>query len=129
MGVALAYELVFGDDASEAVNVAVNIGMGLAFAEYSRDNERQADQYGIHYMVKAGYDPNGALGMFDKLAAMGDHGSSNVFEQLARSHPETQERIQNAKRQIQEMMPLPPGLTFNEAKYQSMLQRLPKKQG
>lgn len=124
MGVALAYELVFGgdDSSSAALSTAINIGMGLVFAKYSRDNEREADNYGIYYMDKAGYDPRGALGMFDKLAALGGRGGANVFEQLVSSHPDTQERIANAKSQISAMRPT--GGATNETRYKSMVARL-----
>ena len=123
LGVALAYELAFGDDGGgEALGTAINLGMGLVFAKYSRDNEREADQYGIYYMQQAGYDPRGALGMFDKLAALGRSGAPNVFEQLASSHPDTEERITNAKAQIAKMGQV--GGRTNESRYTTMLARL-----
>ncbi len=125
LGAGLAYELVFGSDPSAAVETAIQVGMGLVFSGYSRDNEREADRFGIHYMVQAGYDPNGAIGMFEKLAALGGEGYSNVFEQLAASHPETQERIANARAQIVEMQPLPANLTMGAQRYLQMLKRLP----
>ncbi|MGH8016375.1 MAG: M48 family metallopeptidase, partial [Candidatus Zixiibacteriota bacterium] len=128
MGVALAYQLVFGgNNPSAAVDAAIGIGMGLAFAGYSRDAEREADQFRIHYMVKAGYNPQGAVAMFETLARLGGSGQSGVFEKLASSHPETQERIANAKRQIAEMSPLPQGLTDDQSRYETMVKRLPPK--
>jgi predicted Zn-dependent protease len=99
--------------------------LGLVFSGYSRDNEREADNFGINYMVQAGYDPHGAIGMFEKLAALGEKGNLSVFEKLTASHPETQERIANAKAQIAEMQPLPANLTLGVQRYQQMLQRLP----
>ncbi len=130
LGIAAAYELAFGEEgAGDVLNAAIGLGMNLAFADYSRDNEREADAFGIIYMTEAGYNPRGALGMFDKLAALsGGDGGSNVFENLARSHPQTQERIANAEQQIRDMGQLPDRLTFNEARYQQMLRRLPDKQ-
>jgi predicted Zn-dependent protease len=125
LGVAMAYQLVFGKDAGPALNAAINTGMGLLFAGYSRDNEREADRDGIYYMVKAGYDPEAAVTMFEKLAQLGAGGSSNVFEKLASDHPETSERITNAKQEIAAMGQLPRGLALNAAKYREMAQRLP----
>jgi predicted Zn-dependent protease len=128
LGVATAYQLIFGEEgASNVLNVAINVGMSLAFADYSRDNEREADEFGIHYMMKAGYDPDGAIGMFNKLAELGGGGDYSVFEKLSSSHPATQERISNAKNQIAAMRPLPSGLTLGAARYQQMLKRLPAK--
>lgn len=124
MGVQLAYQLVFGDgDQSEALNAAIGIGMGLAFAGYSRENEREADRYGIIYMRDAGYDPRGAVDMFETLKELrGDHQASSL-ELLASSHPEADERIQNARQQIAQMQ-LSGNLTVGRDRYQQMLQRL-----
>lgn len=128
MGVQLAYTLIFGgDDAGEAVNAGIVLGMGLAFAGYSRDAEREADQYGIHYMVKAGYDPAGAVAMFETLGRLGGERSGNVFEKLSSSHPESQERAANAKDQISKLQPLPANLSLGRDKYQLMLKRIPPK--
>ncbi|MBN1211260.1 MAG: M48 family metalloprotease [candidate division Zixibacteria bacterium] len=126
LGVATAYDLVFGGEgAGEALNLAINLGMMLIFSEYSRDNEREADYFGMHYLVKAGYDPHRGLGMFDKLSALGGGGEPNIFEKLSSTHPDTQERIQNTQRQIAEMGAIPANLKVGESKYQAMLQRLP----
>ncbi|MFZ5981826.1 MAG: M48 family metallopeptidase [Candidatus Zixiibacteriota bacterium] len=130
LGVAAAYELVFGEDSTSAVlNTAIGLGLGLIFSGYSRENEREADSYGMHYLVKAGYDPSAGLGMFEKLAAMGGEGSSSIFEQLSSSHPDSRERISNTKQQIAEMKPYPSGLRIGRDKYQEMLKRLSPKSG
>ena len=128
LGVQLAYALVFGgDDAGAAVNAGIGLGMGLLFADYSRGAEREADQYGIHYMIKAGYDPAGAIDMFETLGRLGGERSGNVFEKLVSSHPETQERIANTKSQIRKRQPLTKHLSLGKEKYQLMLKRLPPK--
>ncbi len=121
MGVALLQQLVLGES-SEALNAAVNIGLGLSLASYSRENEREADSYGITYMTRAGYNPNGSVTMFEKLASMSD-GSTNYFEGLISSHPDTQERIANVKAQINAMGNLS-SLTYNTDKYRQMKARL-----
>lgn len=122
MGVALLQQLVLGES-SDALNAAVGIALNLSFANYSRENEREADAYGISYMTGAGYNPTGAVTMFEKLAAMSD-GSTNFFEGLTSSHPETQERIANARAQIDSMSPLSDRLTYNLDKYRQMKNRL-----
>ncbi len=124
LGVAMAYQLAFGKDAGQSLNAAISAGMGLIFAGYSRDNEREADRYGIYYMEKAGYDPQAAVTMFEKLAALGS-GTGGVYEQLTSDHPETAERIQNAKTEISGMGKLPSNLKLGEKKYREMTTRLP----
>ncbi|RME31973.1 MAG: peptidase M48 [Candidatus Zixiibacteriota bacterium] len=127
LGFALAYQLVFGDNPSKATQAAVGTGMGLLFAGYSRDAEREADRFGFEYMTRVGYDPHGAVTMFEKLAAIGGAGSANVFEKLSRSHPETQERIANARAWIRanQARLRAAKLTFGTERYQKMRLRLP----
>ncbi len=124
LGTQIAYQLVFGsEEASDAVNAAIGVGMGLTFAGYSRSNERESDNFGMIYMVKAGYNPNGAVTMFQKLAELGGSGQSK-YEQLVSSHPDTQERISKAKTRVIQMQPLSKNLTFGSAIYSKMKARL-----
>lgn len=127
LGVSLAYELVRGDKDSKAFEAAVGIGMGLLFAGYSRSAEREADDYGLTYMIRAGYDPTGMITMFDKLAASGS--PSNAFEKLLSSHPESQERISNTRVAISNLQSLPANLNKGRTRYQQMLKRLPVPSG
>jgi predicted Zn-dependent protease len=126
MGVDMAYQIVFGGDQdSQLLDGVIQLGLGLAFADYSRDNEREADLYGIEYMKRAGYNPSASITMFEKLAAAGDAGTANTFEKLASSHPETQERISNARAQIQSFGGGSANLVLGAQKYTQMKARLP----
>ncbi|NOY88539.1 MAG: M48 family metalloprotease [FCB group bacterium] len=125
LGVAAAYRLAFGgDNSSDIINSAVGAGMNLIFSGYSRSNEREADKDGIYYMTKAGYNPQAAVTMFEKLAQLGGKGNSNIFEKLSADHPETEERIKNAKSEIKQTQPLPPHLILGTKYYQKMKKRL-----
>ncbi|MCP4685543.1 MAG: M48 family metalloprotease [bacterium] len=127
LGVAMAYELALGNENSEVLHTAVGLGLGLLSAGYSRSNEREADDYGLTYLVRAGYDPQGMEGMLQKLAALGGRSSSSVFEGLASTHPQTQERIQNTRAQIARMNVNSSNLTLGRQQYQQMRSRLPQK--
>ena len=123
MGVSLAYELVFGENSSQTLQTAVGVGMSLLFAGYSRENEREADDFAVTYMIRAGYDPTAMETMFGKLAASGTE--QNAFEKLVSSHPESQERIRNTSAAVTRKKPLPPNLTLGRERYQQMIKRLP----
>ena len=124
LGTQIAYELVFGgEEASDALNAAIGVGLELTFAGYSRSNEREADAFGMHYMILAGYNPEGAVSMFQKLAELGGAGLSK-YEQLVSSHPDTQERISKAKAKVAELRPLPKSLSFGRTVYSKMKSRL-----
>lgn len=125
MGVSLAYELATGGkEQSKALQTAISVGLNLIFAGYSREHEREADDFGFTYMMKAGYDPHAMVTMFEKLAAHG--GESNSFEKLLASHPETQERIAYTQAKLNKMSPFPQGLTLAPEHYLQMRARLPK---
>src|SRR3954464_4381642 len=65
------------------------VGAQMAQMKYGRDQELEADQYGMRYMKRAGYDPTGAVTLqekFVKIANEGEHKQSWV-EGLFASHP------------------------------------------
>lgn len=100
LGIALLQEIVLGESSSEALQTAINVGLTAALQGYSRSNEREADKYGVYYMELAGFNPEGAVELFEHLKAIsGDH-ETNFFENMLASHPQTNERINNVKEQM-----------------------------
>ena len=71
------------------------VGAGALLASYSRDNERQADELGMEYMVRAGYDPKGMIGLMDMLNSLSKH-SPNAIELMFSTHPMSSERYKTA---------------------------------
>lgn len=76
-----------------------SIGSGLMLAHYSREDEHQADKLGMEYMVKAGYHPQGMLGLMDVLRDLSGH-KPNVIEKLFASHPMSDERYAKAQARL-----------------------------
>jgi predicted Zn-dependent protease len=70
-------------------------GSGALLAHYSRDNEREADALGMEYMVRAGYSPQGMVGLMDVLRSTGRHKPS-VIELMFATHPMSDERYRTA---------------------------------
>jgi predicted Zn-dependent protease len=54
--------------------------------QYSREYEKEADKLSVRYLKRAGYDPEAALAMLDKLAAIDEKRSRRVYTYF-RSHP------------------------------------------
>ena len=71
------------------------LGANLLLAKYSREDERQADELGMEYMVGAGYSPQGMVGLMDVLRSMGKRQPSAI-EAMFSSHPMSEERYQTA---------------------------------
>lgn len=63
----------------------------LVKAKFSRDQEREADDYGTRWMLKLGYDPNGALRLHQHLLNRRGTTPDSYFD----SHPPSTERMQS----------------------------------
>jgi predicted Zn-dependent protease len=72
------------------------IGLGLLFLKYGRDDERDADQLGIEYSAKAGFDPREASGFFEVLR-QAEQGERATIPTWLASHPDPPERVQATK--------------------------------
>jgi predicted Zn-dependent protease len=69
--------------------------LNLAFMGYSRDLEAQADEYGITYAEAAGYNPRGAVKMFQMFKAI-EGGEPGTMDKFLASHPPTTQRLSYA---------------------------------
>jgi predicted Zn-dependent protease len=70
--------------------------------KYSRDDERQADQLGVDYSRKGGYNPGEMIGFFASLEKMGDLSGKHSIPGFLSTHPLTGERIQKTKEMLLE---------------------------
>jgi beta-barrel assembly-enhancing protease len=82
------------------------LGAQLVQTKYSREQELEADQYGMRYMKAAGYDPQGAVTLqetFVRLSEQGGRGKQGWLEGLFASHPPSAERVAQNKRLVGEL--------------------------
>ena len=63
---------------------------------FSRDEERVADDMGFDLMVRAGYNPNGFIDVFEQMNDMTSHIESRINPN-AINHPLTAERLKNVR--------------------------------
>lgn len=75
--------------ASSAVRTGLDVAYTLNDRGYSRNQEYQADDYGIKLMQQAGYNPEGAI---KALAKLGMDSSKGLNKYLA-THPDVPRRI------------------------------------
>jgi predicted Zn-dependent protease len=77
-------------------------GAGLAgqllLQRYGREAELEADQYGMEYMKRAGYDLQGAVTLQELFVQRSSNKQSSWFEGLFASHPPSQERVEANRR-------------------------------
>ncbi|MCL2767824.1 MAG: M48 family metalloprotease, partial [Synergistaceae bacterium] len=81
---------VFGD-------LAVGIGANLAAKGYSRENEVEADDFGVEYSAKAGFSPWGLYDSIERMAKAGLITPPSGFN----SHPPTERRMTRLKNEAE----------------------------
>jgi len=69
---------------------------------YSRDFEREADRLGIQIMARAGFDPTGMVGFFERLMRANRHNEGKAPGYLL-THPLTTERIADMQNRVDSM--------------------------
>lgn len=82
----------------ELVAMGSQLGSGLFQASYGRDQELEADAFGIKYMSKAGYDPQAAVELQKTFLQLSKGSQNNGLGNMFASHPPSQQRI-DANRQ------------------------------
>ncbi len=72
---------------------------------YSRHQENQADAGGLYLMARAGYNPQAAITVWEKMNAA-NRGGSNAASALLSTHPANAERIANLRKALPSVMPI-----------------------
>jgi len=94
--------ILLGQNPNGLQQLLAQVIAGGAMARFSRGDEKEADDLGLQYMTKAGYDPHGMLDMFQKLLSLEKGGNSSVTRFFA-DHPGTQDRINDISGRIAKM--------------------------
>ncbi len=75
-------------------------GVGLLFLKYSRDDERQADDLGLRYLMRGGYNPWPMAEVFGLLEAVSASGGGGRAPGWLATHPAPENRREWAQRAI-----------------------------
>jgi len=68
---------------------------------YNRTQESEADRLGLVFMAMAGYDPNVAIGFWERMAA---HNQGQAPPEFLSTHPSDKTRIEDIKKNLPEAM-------------------------
>ena len=95
-GTALNYGLLAGIIFTGGIAGAVlqntaGLAQALAFFNFSRGAEKEADSLGVQYLYASGYDPTGMATMFEKLASKNKK-KPGTLSKLFSSHPQSVDR-------------------------------------
>lgn len=78
-------------------NVAADIGTQLLSLKYSRDDETEADLVGLELGARAGYNPQAAVSLWEKMDRAAGGGGGTAF---LSTHPSGPERMRRLKENI-----------------------------
>jgi predicted Zn-dependent protease len=86
-----------GNEYGNLVVGGAQVAAGLVHTKYGRDDELEADYYGMLYMSRAGYDPMAAIGLQETFIRLNESRSQNWLAGLFSSHPPSLERVRANK--------------------------------
>jgi predicted Zn-dependent protease len=69
---------------------------------HSREQEAEADRIGLEVMARAGYDPNAAITLWQKMSKGGGGGPPEFLS----THPSGQSRIRDLEKNVPRVLPL-----------------------
>ncbi|GAA5161335.1 M48 family metallopeptidase [Viridibacterium curvum] len=82
--------------------LAQSASMAAIALPNSREQESEADRMGLELAARAGYDPSGAVTLWQKMAKLG----GNAPPKILSSHPPSEERQADLKATVPLVMPL-----------------------
>ena len=106
----------YGDLAIGGAGVAAQ----LITQKYGREAELESDKYGIRYMAKAGYDPQGAVALQETFVRLSEGRRQDWLSGLFASHPPSQERVAANKKTASK---LPGGGTMGVDRFRLAMQK------
>lgn len=116
--------LIFlGGWAGFGIRQAASILIPVGFLTFSRGFEREADDLGLQYMYKAGYDPTAFIDFFEKLQSL-EKKKPGTMAKVFSSHPPTDDRITNAQSNIQKYLESKPEYVLSTSEFEQVKSRL-----
>lgn len=88
----LVASILLGENPGAVAEIGAQVAAAGAFASFSRQDEREADEIAVPMMAGVGYDPEGMARLLRRIMESGA-GGGGFFA----SHPNPEERIQNVR--------------------------------
>lgn len=87
----------------ELLSDLAQFGAGMMFLRFSRDNERQADNLGVEYSLRAGYDARQMAGFFETLERLNPTDDKSGLNNWFSTHPNPPDRIRAVQNKAREL--------------------------
>jgi beta-barrel assembly-enhancing protease len=112
--------IFYGGWTGFGIRQLASVAIPIAFLQFSKAYESQADNLGLQYMYKAGYDPNSFVDFFEKLQAL-EKKKQGTMSKVFSDHPPTGDRVVKVQKEIQDHLKERPEYVittseFNEVK-------------
>lgn len=95
--------MVMGGPVGVIGTESARLALPLSLLKFSREFEAEADYFGVEYMYKAGYDPNGLIMFFEKVQAVQKKKPGAVSKAFS-THPQTPDRISKSQQEISKIL-------------------------
>jgi predicted Zn-dependent protease len=120
-GVVVATTIATSDSGyGDLVAAGAGIAGQLTLTKYGRDAELESDKYGMRYMSRAGYDPQGAVSLQETFVRLSEGRDQDWINGLFASHPPSQERVDANRRRLKN---LPEGGVVGVESYKAAMAR------
>lgn len=86
---------------SQAAGLLSEYGIGLPF---SRSQETEADLGGLKLMAQAGYNPQAAVTVWQKMNLVNNN--NNIINKITSTHPTNNDRIEDIRKALPSVMPI-----------------------
>jgi predicted Zn-dependent protease len=110
------------------IRQGANVGVNAAFLRFSRKDESEADYLGVQYLYAAGYDPTGAISIFEKLESL-ERKKPGTVARIFSTHPMDATRIEKTEQEIERILPSKTEYVVNTSEYRDIRERLINQQG
>lgn len=116
--------LIFiGGGLGYAVRTAAGFGLPMAFMQFSRGFESEADYLGVQYLYKSGYDPQSYVSFFEKIQAKEKKKPGSLSKAFS-THPQTPDRIEKTQEEISKILPEKDNYIISTSEFDDVKSRL-----
>jgi len=105
----------------QVAQLASSVGAQIINSQYGQGAELESDRYGMEYMARAGFDPQGAVGLQRTFLRLSQGSPNNSLTRLFASHPPSQKRVAE---NIKTAAKLPKGGISGEKQYKQAMATL-----
>jgi predicted Zn-dependent protease len=110
--------LLYGGAGATAASLATGVGSAAVLNSFGREAEREADDFAVAVLPRAGYDPRGLPSFFETMIAQGGPTPPSFLS----SHPAAGDRLAATRAAI-DAAALPPGLRTDDEGRLEIIQR------